>query len=86
MGTTHTPRLAPHREWLLRRIASKGVTLRQLVAELADRGVRISYGAVWLFFRREGISFQTGGPARRRAGPSRRRAAARKVESPPSEA
>ena len=86
MGTTHTPRLAARREWLLRRIANKGVTLRQLVAELADRGVRISYGAVWLLFRREGISFQTGGPARRRAGPSRRRAAARKVESTPSEA
>jgi transposase len=86
MGTRHIPRLAAQRVWLLRRIADKGVTLRQLVAELADRGVRISYGAVWMFFHREGISFQTGGPARRRAGPSRRRPAARKVEGSPGEA
>lgn len=50
--------LAAERDWLLARIAAKGVTLRSLVGELAARGVRTSYGAVWLFFRREDLSFQ----------------------------
>ena len=72
--------LTAEREWLLARIGEKGVTLRSLVKELAERGVRTSYGAVWRFFRREGLSFQAGGPARRRAGPSRRGAAARPLE------
>jgi transposase len=86
MGGARPLRLAAERAWLLGRIGQKGVTLRGLVAELAARGVRASYGAVWLFFRREGISFQAGGPARRRAGPSRRRPAARKMEGLPGQA
>lgn len=73
-------RLVAERDWLLARIGQTGVTLRSLVAELAARGVRSSYGAVWLFARREGLSFQAGGPARRRAGPSRRRPPARQVD------
>jgi transposase len=29
-----------------------------VVAELAERGTPASYGAVWRFFKREGISFK----------------------------
>jgi len=79
-------KLAAHRDWLLGRIGQSGVTLRSLVAELAARGVRTSYGAVWLFAHREGLSFQAGGPARRRAGPARRGSAARKVAALPGQA
>jgi transposase len=32
--------------------------LRRLVAELAERGIKVSYFAVWHFFEHEGISFK----------------------------
>jgi transposase len=79
-GAKRPLKLAAERDWLLGRIGRPGVTLRSLVRELAARGVRTSYGAVWLFAHREGLSFQAGGSARRRAGPARHRPAARKVE------
>src|SRR6201987_1186504 len=51
--------LKNEREWLLTRIAEKpDLTLRAVVAELAERGTPASYGAVWRFFKREGISFK----------------------------
>jgi len=51
--------LTSEREWLLARIAEKpDLTLRAVVAELAERGTPASYGAVWRFFKREGISFK----------------------------
>ena len=43
----------------LARIAEKpDLTLRAVVAELAERGTPASYGAVWRFFKHEGISFK----------------------------
>jgi transposase len=51
--------LARERDWLLARLAAKpDVTLRALLAELAERDVLVSYGAVWNFFATEGISFK----------------------------
>ena len=51
--------LKNEREWLLTRIAEKpDLTLRAVVAELAERGTPASYGAVWRFFKREGISLK----------------------------
>lgn len=71
--------LAGERDWLLARIAAApDVTLRALLAELADRGVKVSYFAVWHFFEREGISFKKK-PARGRAGSSGRGAPAKAV-------
>src|SRR5881296_3554129 len=66
----HRPRvLVGERMWLLRRIAEKpDLTLRGLLAELAAQGVAVSYGALWSFFDREGISFKKK-PVRQRAGP-----------------
>ena len=47
------------REWLLARIAEKpDLTLRAVVGELVERGTPASYGAVWRFLKREGISFK----------------------------
>jgi transposase len=72
--------LAGERDWLLSRIAGRpDVTLRALVAELADRGIVVSYYAVWHFFEHEGISFKKK-PARQRAGPAGRRAPPRALE------
>jgi transposase len=51
--------LLPEREWLLARITEKpDLTLRGLVSELAERGRPASYGAVWRFFKHEGITFK----------------------------
>jgi transposase len=82
MGGPRPLKLAPEREWLLQRLEEKGVTLRGLVHELAERGTRVSYGALWLFVQREGLSFPKGGPARRRAGPRRHRPAAGPLAGP----
>lgn len=72
MGGNRPYALAEEREWLLRRLAEKpDVTLRALLAELAERGIKVSYYAVWHFFEHEGISFKKK-PARQRAGSSRR--------------
>jgi len=59
MGGWRQLRLQREREWLLARIAEKpDLTLRAVVAELAERGTPASYGAVWRFFKHEGITFK----------------------------
>ena len=59
MGGWRQLRLQREREWLLARIAEKpDLTLRAVVAELAERSTPASYGAVWRFFKREGITFK----------------------------
>ena len=59
MGGWRQLRLKREREWLLARIAEKpDLTLRAVVAELAERGTPASYGAVWRFFKHEGITFK----------------------------
>jgi transposase len=62
--------LAGHREFILARIADEPhITLRHLQAELADRGVVVSFGTLWNFVRREGLSFKKK-PAAQRARPA----------------
>jgi transposase len=59
MGGRRPLRLTGEREWLLARIAEKpDLTLRAVMAELAERGTPASYGAVWRFFRHEGITLK----------------------------
>ena len=66
--------LAGERAWLRARLREKpDLTLRALAAELATRGVVVSYYAVWNFCDREGLTFKKK-PARQRAGQTRRRA------------
>lgn len=67
-----------HRDWLLERTATD-FTLRGLVAELAERGVRVDYVQVWRFVHAEGLSFKKKRAARRTA-PACDRPAARAVE------
>lgn len=79
MGGYRPFALAGERAWLLARIAAApDLTLRALLAELADRGVKVSYFAVWHFFEHEGISFKKK-PARGRAGSTGRGAPAKTV-------
>ena len=80
MGGNRPYALAGERDWLLKRLSQQpDVTLRALLAELAARGIKVSYYAVWHFLEHEGISFKKK-PARQRAGSARRRQAARAME------
>jgi transposase len=80
MGGRRPLRVMAAREWLLARLAEKpDLTLRAVMAELAARGTPASYGAVWRFLAREGISFKKK-PARQRAGPRRHRPPPHPVE------
>jgi transposase len=68
MGGHRPLALARERAWLLARIEEKpDLTLRAIAVELAERGIVVSYGAVWNFFEHERISFKKK-PLRRRAG------------------
>jgi putative transposase len=59
-----------HHEWLVRRCREKGFTLRGLVAELAERGLKVDYRSVWEFVHAEKLSFKKN-RSRQRAGSSR---------------
>lgn len=51
--------LEAHRDFLLDRIRhTPHLTLHGLKDELAARGLIVSHNAVWLFMRREGLSFK----------------------------
>src|SRR5665213_1510458 len=80
MGGHRPYALAGERDWLLARIAARpDATLRALVTELAERGIVVSYFAVWHFFAHEGISFKKK-PARQRTGSRGRGAPPRALE------
>ena len=68
-----------HRIWLLQRIKEGDFTLRGLVAELAERGLKVDYRTVWNFVHAEKLSFK-----KKRGGwrtrPSRRRATASSMD------
>ncbi len=44
------------RDWLLGRCRQQDFTLRGLVAELGERGLRVDYRTVWAFVHAEGLS------------------------------
>jgi transposase len=59
MGGRRRYVVARERDWLLARIAEKPeLTLRALLKELADRGLVVSYYALWHFLRDEGVTFK----------------------------
>jgi transposase len=47
-----------HRIWLLQRIDGKDFTIRGLVAEFAERGLKVDYRSVWNFLHAEKLSFK----------------------------
>jgi putative transposase len=55
----HPPRkiVGAHEIWLLERI-KEPFTLRVLVGELAERGLKVDYRTVWAFVHRTGYSFK----------------------------
>jgi putative transposase len=59
MGGHRRLLLAPYRAFILERISREPhLTLHGLKDELAARGVKVSHNAVWLFLKREGLSFK----------------------------
>jgi len=72
-----------HRVWLLQRIKDADFTLRGLVSELAERGLKVDYRSVWEFGGAEKLSFK-----KKRGGwrtrPSRRRATSGTVDKVPT--
>ena len=56
----HRPRkiIGEHEAWLRERTATGAFTLRGLVCELSERGLKVDYRTVWDFVRREGLSFK----------------------------
>ena len=47
-----------HRVWLLQRTKAGDFTLRGLVAELGERGLKVDYRSVWEFVHAEKLSFK----------------------------
>jgi len=67
-----------HRDWLIERCQLQDFTLRGLVADLAERGLKVDYRSVWEFVHAEKLSYKKT-LGRGRAGSPRRRPAARAV-------
>lgn len=61
------------RSWLLARCRDRDFTLRGLVAELAERGLKVDYRSVWEFVHAEKLSYKKRrwSPANRTAPMSR---------------
>ena len=80
----HKPRklIGMHRQWLLERCKVQDFTLRELVSELAERGLVVDYRSVWVFVHDEGLSYKKNARGRR-AGPSRRGSASHAVATLP---
>jgi transposase len=70
MGGKKPFKLAEESDWILRRLAEKpDITGRELLAELHDREIDVSYYAVWNFLDRSGLSYKKNS-ARGRARPA----------------
>ncbi len=67
----HRPRViaGDQAAWLRQRIAVSDFTLRGLVAELAERGLKVDYRTVWSFVHREDLSFKKNRSAKRTGAP-----------------
>ena len=58
--------LRNERDWLMARIAAEPhVSLRTLLTELKAKGVTVSYGALWNFVHKKGLSFKKNSSRRR---------------------
>jgi transposase len=64
-----------HRDWLIARCKPGSFTLRGLVAELAQRALKVDYKTVWKFVHAENLSFKKK--------PSGQRARSRGCGAPP---
>jgi putative transposase len=61
-----------HHEWLVQRCREREFNLRGLVAELAERGVVVSYRTVWKFVHAHKLSYKKNRSGGRAGSPGRR--------------
>ena len=56
----HKPRkiAGEHRAWLLARCGERAFTLRGLVVELGERGLKVDYRSVWEFVHAEALTYK----------------------------
>src|SRR5215472_17746419 len=47
-----------HRDWLIERCRARDFTLRGLIVELAERGLKVGYRSVWTFVHAEGLRYK----------------------------
>ena len=81
MGGKKPFALADEAAWIRSRLAEKpDITGRELLAELIQRGITVSYYGVWHFLDHMGLSFKKK-PARQRTGSPRRGPPAQAVET-----
>jgi putative transposase len=73
----HKPKaiVGEHRARLLFRIKENDFTLRGLVTELAQRGLKVDYKTVWNFVHTEKLSFKKNRARQRARSPGRRASA-----------
>jgi transposase len=71
-----------HRDWLIERCRARDFTLRGLVAELAERGLKVDYRSVWEFVHAEGLSYKKN-RSRPRTGQARHRPTPRAMAALP---
>jgi transposase len=81
----HKPRAicGAQRDWLIERCRRQDFTLRGLVAELAERGLKVDYRSVWAFVHAEKLSYKKTVLAREQDRPdiARRRVQWQKYQS-----
>jgi transposase len=67
----HKPRAIrdEHETWLRERLRQGDFTLRGLVAELAERGLKVDYHSVWNFVHAEKLSFKKNRACQRAGSP-----------------
>ena len=72
MGGKRPFSLAMERPWMFARLEAKpDLTLRALLGELRERGIAVSYYAVWNIVHRAGKSFKKKSARRRTGSPGR---------------
>ena len=82
MGGKRPLLLQAHWDWIVARIERQpDVPLREVLAELRERGIRAGYHALWNLVRKARLSVKKNS-ARRRAGPPASRPPARAMASP----
>ena len=64
-----------YHDWLVERVRARDFTLNGLVAELAERGLKVDYRSVWAFVHAQDLTFKKNAGGWR-TGSSRRRAKA----------
>ena len=86
MGGYRKRLLEPHRDLVLERMAARpDMTIRDLVAELAEHGIETTAITAWRMARSAGLRFKKNS-VRRRAAAAGNRAKARAVEEVPGTA